>query len=87
MKKVLSAGCQGIICLLDWFEEPDSYFIVTEYPLVCQDLFDLTTARGPLPKTLAASYFKQVVEAVEYCHLCTALHWDIKGAWHQQQPR
>nr|XP_060622475.1 serine/threonine-protein kinase pim-3-like isoform X1 [Anolis sagrei ordinatus] len=78
MKKVSSPGCRGIIRLLDWFEQPDSYFIVMERPLVSQDLFDVITDRGPLPESVAASYFRQVVEAVHHCHLCGVLHRDVK---------
>lgn len=78
LNKVSSAGCRDIICLLEWFEEPVTYFIVMEHPLVCQDLFDHITAQSPLSETLAASYFKQVVEAVQHCHLRCVLHRDIK---------
>ncbi|XP_026573747.1 serine/threonine-protein kinase pim-1-like isoform X1 [Pseudonaja textilis] len=78
LKKVSSPGCRGVVRLLDWFEQPDSYFIVMERPLVSQDLFDVITDQGPLPENVAAGYFQQVVEAVRHCHLCGVLHRDIK---------
>uniref|UniRef100_A0ABM5FI30 Serine/threonine-protein kinase n=1 Tax=Pogona vitticeps TaxID=103695 RepID=A0ABM5FI30_9SAUR len=78
LKKVSSPGCRGIIRLLDWFEQPDSYFIVMERPPASRDLFDVITDRGPLPENVAASYFRQVVEAVRHCHMCGVLHRDIK---------
>lgn len=78
LKKVSSPGCRGVVRLLDWFEQPDSYFIVMERPLVSQDLFDVITDQGPLPENVAAGYFQQVVEAVHHCHLCGVLHRDIK---------
>ncbi|KAG8142885.1 hypothetical protein E2320_006073 [Naja naja] len=78
LKKVSSPGCRGVVRLLDWFEQPDSYFIVMERPLVSQDLFDIITDQGPLPENVAAGYFQQVVEAVRHCHLCGVLHRDIK---------
>ncbi|XP_058029077.1 serine/threonine-protein kinase pim-1-like isoform X1 [Ahaetulla prasina] len=78
LKKVSAPGCQGVVRLLDWFEQPDSYFIVMERPLVSQDLFDVITDQGPLPENVASGYFQQVVEAVRHCHMCGVLHRDIK---------
>merc|ERR1712227_83780 len=67
----------GVIKILDWFEMPESFFIVMER---CrgQDLFDYISENGALKENQARILFKQLLNTVLMCHNNGVLHRDIK---------
>jgi len=67
----------GVIKILDWFEMPESFFIVMER---CkgQDLFDFISEHGALKEAQARILFKQLLDTVLMCHNNGVLHRDIK---------
>jgi serine/threonine protein kinase len=71
------ADVPGVIKIIDWFESPESFFIVME-KFAGQDLFDYISERGPLKEAEARELFKQVLETVLLCHNRGVLHRDIK---------
>ncbi|XP_066189799.1 serine/threonine-protein kinase pim-1-like, partial [Sylvia atricapilla] len=77
MEKV-GSGCQHIIQLLEWFEQPDSFLLVLERPEQSRDLFDILLEQGFLSEEAARWLFCQVLEAVQHCSACGVLHRDIK---------
>lgn len=42
------------------------------------DIFDYVAHEGPLPEHRAKAIFRQLVEAIQYCHSCGVAHRDLK---------
>ncbi|XP_048177455.1 serine/threonine-protein kinase pim-1-like [Corvus hawaiiensis] len=74
----VSTGFRGVIQLLEWVEFPNSFLLVLECPERCQDLLGFLVERRFQPKEEAQGLFGQVLEAVQHCTSCGALHQDIK---------
>merc|ERR1712062_786205 len=67
----------GVINIIDFFELPESFFIVME-KFHCQDLFDYISEKGALTEDKARNIFKQLLETILMCHNNGVLHRDIK---------
>jgi len=67
----------GVIKIIDFFEMPESFFIVME-KFHCQDLFDYISERGALSEDKARNIFQQLLETILMCHNNGVLHRDIK---------
>ncbi|MBN3294300.1 PIM2 kinase, partial [Polypterus senegalus] len=67
--------CPNIIRLLDWTETASVYIMVIERPFFCQDLSDFMHSQG---RTSGKVFFKQITEAVQYCHFKGVFHNDVK---------
>jgi len=67
----------GVIRILDWFEMPESFYIVMERSRG-QDMFDYISERGPLKEEHARKLFTQILQTVLMCHNSGVLHRDIK---------
>jgi serine/threonine protein kinase len=68
----------GVTHLLDYYEKPDSFFMVLERFETCKDLFDLITECGALSEHSVRHYFHQVVQAVRQMTSAGVVHRDIK---------
>ena len=67
----------GVIRILDYIDDTDSYYIVMER-INSKDLFDFITEEGPLPERFASKMFSDIVKTVINCRDCGVLHRDIK---------
>ena len=67
----------GVIKLLDYFDTPDSFYVVMER-FNSKNLFDFITEQGPLPEHLVRDLFMQLVDTVIKCHEKGVVHRDIK---------
>jgi serine/threonine protein kinase len=67
------------ICpLVDMFEDEDNVYLVLEY-IEGHDVFDEVVAKGEFGEAVAAEIIRQLIEALEYCHLTKVMiHRDIK---------
>jgi calcium-dependent protein kinase len=66
-----------VLKVYDIYEEPDSFYIVTE---LCTggELFDQIMLRKTFTELSASMIFYQVLEAVRYLHENKIMHRDIK---------
>jgi len=67
----------GVVALLDYFDMPNSYYIVMER-INSKDMFDFISETGPLSENLARQLFLQILTTVNECHARGVLHRDIK---------
>jgi len=67
----------GVVALLDYFDMPNSYYIVMER-INSKDMFDFISETGPLSENLARQLFLQILTTVNECHAKGVLHRDIK---------
>merc|ERR1711878_248219 len=68
---------EGVIKILDYIDDTESYYIVME-KINSKDLFDFITDQGPLPEHFARTMFSEIVETVIDCRDSGVLHRDIK---------
>ena len=68
----------GVIKLLEYFEEKNGFFYVMERPN-CKDLYKYIRDTGALDEYKAHHFFKQIVETVVACHRMGVFHRDIKS--------
>eukprot|EP00270_Netrium_digitus_P007011 TRINITY_DN2029_c0_g1_i2.p1 TRINITY_DN2029_c0_g1~~TRINITY_DN2029_c0_g1_i2.p1 ORF type:complete len:320 (+),score=57.26 TRINITY_DN2029_c0_g1_i2:164-1123(+) len=71
------AGQPNVIEIQDVLEDDKHIYIVME---LCDggDLFDRLQASGQLPEAVAKSAFRQIVNAIRFCHQRGIVHRDIK---------
>lgn len=72
------ASLPGCVCILDYYERPESFIIIMERPQPVKDLFDFITEHGPLPEELCRNFFRQIVETTRQCHKVGVVHRDLK---------
>ncbi|KAL8018404.1 putative protein kinase [Plasmopara halstedii] len=66
----------GIVRLLELFENNESLFLVME--LCGQELFEFIDRNGPLPESDTRSLIRKLVRTVSYLHAHCVVHRDIK---------
>ena len=64
--------------MLDYFEDEDYFYLVMEKPEVVTDLYRLVVSNGGLKEYLSLHYFRQILNAIQYCHSVGVVHQDIK---------
>lgn len=67
----------SIMALYDVINSAESLVLVTEY-LPGGELYNLIQEKGSLTECQAKSIFKQVLLALEFCHLNSVVHRDLK---------
>jgi len=72
------ACVDGVIHLLDHFEQEDCFLIVMERPTPCEDLFDYITRRSALPEPQARDILRQTISILTAVHQKGVFHRDIK---------
>ena len=68
---------KNIIQLYEIIETENNLYIIMEY---CEgkELFDYIVKRKRLAESEACRYFQQIINGVEYLHLCNITHRDLK---------
>merc|ERR1712156_1349882 len=81
----------GVIRILDYIDDTDSYYIVMER-INSKDLFDFITEEGPLPERFASKMFSDIVKTVIISKCLNVKHQNrisldsiLSHAWFQQR--
>ena len=69
---------EGVIDLIDFYEENDSFLYILELPTNSKDLFDYITDKKVLTEVQARNFFQQIVRIVMDCHHNGVVHRDLK---------
>jgi len=72
------AHVDGVVHLIDHFEQLDCFLIVMERPTPSEDLFDYITRRGALPEAQARDILRQTITTLTAVHDAGVYHRDIK---------
>ncbi|TFK40006.1 kinase-like domain-containing protein [Crucibulum laeve] len=67
----------NIMKLYDVWETPTHLYLILEY-VPGGELFKHLCKRGPLPTSEALHFFRQIIDAVDYCHRFNIAHRDLK---------
>jgi len=67
---------KNVVKLLNVYENDENVYLVFEYK--SGDLYSYIQTKGPVSEMIAMEIFRQLVEAVEYCHSMGVVHLDIK---------
>ncbi|CAD8180467.1 unnamed protein product [Paramecium octaurelia] len=67
----------NIVNIYELYQDERYYYLITEY-LSGGELFDRIQQRNNLNESMAANYMKQILSAVNYCHLSNIVHRDLK---------
>ena len=67
----------NILRLIDYFEDLTNIYLVIE---LCSggELFDRIVTNHFYEETEARIFFKQIINAIYYCHINGVCHWDLK---------
>ncbi|KAM9450094.1 uncharacterized protein Hap1MRO34_022574 isoform 2-T4 [Clarias gariepinus] len=72
-------SCSSVVDLLDWFDLPNMYMMVLEWPRPCMDLWDfIVLKKGYLTEAQIRNIMLQVVQAARHCCDRGVFHRDIK---------
>ena len=67
-----------IVKLYEVIDTPDDLFLILEY-VNGGEIFDYLVAHGKMKEEVAKKHFRQIVEAVRYCHNLKIIHRDLKA--------
>ncbi|KAF5897422.1 aurora kinase-like isoform X1, partial [Clarias magur] len=71
--------CKSVVDLLDWFDLPNMYMMVLEWPRPCMDLWDFVVLKkGYLTEAQIRKIMLQVIQAARHCCDRGVFHRDIK---------
>jgi serine/threonine protein kinase len=77
IQALMAVNHPGIIQLVDWFEDPQTLWVVMELALG-GELFGRITQRGRFSESEAAAAVRQILEAVGHMHSRGIVHCDLK---------
>ena len=69
---------QGVITLLDCYQNETTYIYVLERPMPCKDLFEIIGEKGALNERRAKNIFRQIINTVMRIGDEGVIHADIK---------